>query len=203
VRIIPRDEGFFALFDALARRIRESSALMRELISDPARMDDMVAQIKRVEHEADMITHDVRARIDKSFVTPFDREDILMLTSALDDVVDLIDGASRRVVMFHISESRPAARRLAETLERAAEHIVEAVASIRSAKIVTQRSREIKRLEEEGDAIYQEAVGELFRDATDAMLVLKWKDIYDVLEQALDRCYGVGNVLESIAVKHS
>jgi predicted phosphate transport protein (TIGR00153 family) len=203
VRLIPRDEGFFVLFNELAKRLRQSAQLLTHLFSEPERLDHYVAAIKAVEHEADTLTHDVRARIDKSFITPFDREDIHHLATELDDVIDLIDGTARRVAMFHIAESREPARRLAETIERAAAHVESAVAEIKRATVVAQHSREIKQLEEDGDAIYQEAVGALFRGTPDALEVMKWKEIYDTLESTLDQCQGVGHVLESISLKNS
>jgi predicted phosphate transport protein (TIGR00153 family) len=203
VRLLPRDEGFFALFNELAQRLTRSAALLQTLFAEPHRTDQLVAEIKAVEHEADTLTNDVRARIDRTFVTPFDREDILHLASVLDDVVDLVDGTARRVAMFHVTESREPARRLAATLVKAVDHIGQAVAQIKQAKVVATHGRSVKLLEEEGDAIYQEAVGGLFSGTPDALTVIKWKEIYDTLEDAIDRCQGVAHVLESISLKNS
>lgn len=203
MRLIPRDEGFFDLFNKLAQRLKEAARLLNRLFAEPERLDHYVAAIKAVEHEADVLTHEIRARIDRSFVTPIDREDIHVLATELDDVIDLIDGTARRVAMFHIAESREPARRLSDTIARAADHIEAAVATIKQPTAVTKRSREIKQLEEEGDAIYQEAVGELFTGKPDALEVMKWKELYDTLERALDQCQGVGHALESISLKNS
>ena len=203
MRLIPRDEGFFVLFNELAQRLKEAAQLLNRLFAEPDRLDHYVAAIKDVEHQADVLTHDVRARIDRSFVTPIDREDIHLLATELDDVIDLIDGTARRAAMFHISESREPARRLSATIALAANHIEAGVAAIKKPSVVTTSSRAIKKLEEEGDAIYQEAVGELFRGRPDALEVMKWKELYDTLERALDQCQGVGHVLESISLKNS
>jgi predicted phosphate transport protein (TIGR00153 family) len=203
VRLIPRDEGFFVLFNELAKRLKEAARLLNRLFAEPEKLDQYVAAIKTIEHEADVLTHDVRARIVRSFVTPLYREDIHLLATALDDVLDHLDGTARRVAMFHIAETRQPALRLSDTIMRAADHIELGVAAIKKPAIVTQKSREIKRLEEEGDAIYQEAVGELFRGHPDALEVMKWKELYDTLERALDQCQGVGHVLESISLKNS
>jgi predicted phosphate transport protein (TIGR00153 family) len=203
VRLIPRDEGFFVLFNELAKRLKEAARLLTRLFAEPERLDHYVAAIKTVEHEADVLTHDVRARIDRSFVTPIDREDIHLLATELDDVIDLIDGTARRVAMFHIAESREPAKRLSETIMKAADRIEAGVAAIKQPAIVASCSREIKRLEEEGDAIYQGAVGQLFLGKPDALEVMKWKEVYDTLERALDSCQGVGHVLESISLKNS
>lgn len=203
MRLIPRDEGFFVLFNELAKRLKESARLLNRLLAEPDRLDHYVAAIKTVEHEADVLTHDVRARIDRSFVTPIDREDIHLLATELDDVIDLIDGTARRVAMFHIKESREPAIRLGETILKAADRIEASVAAIKQPAVVSEASRDIKRLEEEGDAIYQEAVGALFLGKPDALEVMKWKEVYDTLERALDQCQGVGHVLESISLKNS
>ena len=203
MRLIPRDEGFFVLFNELAKRLKEAARLLTLLFAEPERLDHYVAAIKTVEHEADVLTHDVRARIDRSFVTPIDREDIHLLATELDDVIDLIDGTARRVAMFHIAESREPARRLSATIAQAADRIEAGVAAIKQPAVVSASSREIKRLEEQGDAIYQDAVGALFLGTPDALEVMKWKEIYDTLERALDQCQGVGHVLESISLKNS
>ena len=203
VRLIPRDEGFFVLFNELAKRLKEAARLLNKLLAEPDRLEHYVAAIKTVEHEADVLTHDVRARIDRSFVTPIDREDIHLLATELDDVIDLIDGTARRFAMFHIAESREPAKRLSETIAKAADRIEAGVAAIKQPAVVAASSREIKRLEEEGDAIYQDAVGGLFLGKPDALEVMKWKELYDTLERALDQCQGVGHVLESISLKNS
>jgi uncharacterized protein Yka (UPF0111/DUF47 family) len=203
VRLIPRDEQFYDLFTALARRLSEAAKLLHQLFAEPRRLDYYVAQIKNVEHAGDALTHDVLARIDKSFVTPIDREDIHLLASRLDSVIDLLDGTARRVAMFHITETREPARRLTGVLVRASECIEAGVLGLKRAKIVAERARDIKRLEEEGDAVYHEAIGALFRGTPDPIDVIKWKDVYDKLEDAIDRCEDVANVLESISLKHA
>ena len=203
MRLIPRDEAFFDMFAELAARLTGSAKLIGQLMSEPQRVEEHTAAIKRLEHEADSITHDVIARIDKSFVTPIDREDIHVLATSIDDVIDMIDGAARRTVMYGITDAREPARRLADVLARAADCIEVGVRSVRKSKVMGDLSREVKRLEEEGDAVYHEAIGELFRGAPDPIEVIKWKDVYDKLEDAIDRCEDVANVLESISLKHA
>ncbi|HEX7240757.1 MAG TPA: DUF47 family protein [Longimicrobiaceae bacterium] len=201
--LIPRDEKFFDLFAALARRLCECADLIHRLFTEPERLAEHVAAIKELEHQADNLTHDVIDRIDRSFVTPIDREDIHLLASRLDDVIDLLDGTARRAQMFHITESREPAKRLSEVLQRAGAAIEAAVRDMKKPKVVAERAREMKRLEEEGDAIYHAAVGELFRGTPDPLEVIKWKDLYERLEDALDQCDDVANVLESISIKNS
>lgn len=203
MRLIPRDERFFDLFAEIAKRLTTSARLLNQLFAEPHRLDHYVAAIKAVEHEADNITYEVNAKLDTSFVTPLDREDIHTLTTRLDNVVDLIDGTARRVAMFHITEVREPARLLSDVLVRATDCIAASVGSMKVRKLVAEKAREIKTLEEEGDAIYQEAVGHLFRNGTDALEVMKWKDLYDTLENALDECENVANALESISLKNA
>ena len=202
MRLIPRDEKFFDLFAELGVRITQSAKLVCELFAHPERTAELVGRVKEVEHEADNITRGVIERIDKSFVTPIDREDIHLLASALDNVIDLLDGTARRVEMFHITETKPAAQQLAQVLERAAGQIEHGVASMKRPKEVTASSVAIKALEEEGDAIYHRAVGELFAGTPDPLEVIKWKEIYDTLERAIDQCEDVANVIQSVALKN-
>jgi uncharacterized protein Yka (UPF0111/DUF47 family) len=203
VRLIPRDEHFFELFSQLAQRITTSAKLLHELFSDPARIAHFETAIKNVEHEADDLAYQVNARIDTSFITPIDREDIHRLASRLDNVVDLIDGTARRAAMFRISESRPQALRLTAVLVEAAALIEKSVNEVKKPKNVAENGREMKRLEEAGDAVYQEAVGALFSGAPDPLDVIKWKELFDKIEEAIDECDDVSNVLESIALKNS
>jgi predicted phosphate transport protein (TIGR00153 family) len=207
VRLIPRDEGFYLLFADLAKRLTLSAKLLGQLFAQPERLEELVAAIKEVEHEADNITHEVNLRIDRSFVTPLDREDIHLLASRLDNVVDLIDGTARRAQMFRVREIRPQAGQLAGVVSKAAECIAVAVDGMKQPKLVSQQARQIKLLEEEGDAIYQAAVGALFAGSDgvppDPLEVMKWKELFDKLEDALDECEDVANVLESISIKNS
>ena len=203
MRLIPRDERFFDMFAELAQRITASAKLLHDLFSHPDRLAEYEARIKDVEHQADELVHQVNKRIDTSFVTPLDREDIHLLATRLDNVVDLIDGTARRARMFRITETRQPAFQMTEVLVRAAGCIEEAVRDIKNPHAVVEYGRKIKLLEEEGDAIYHQAVGELFDGTPDALQVIKWKELYDKLEEALDECEDVSNVLESISLKNS
>jgi uncharacterized protein Yka (UPF0111/DUF47 family) len=202
-RLIPRDEQFFDLFNQLASHLATSAKMLDNLFSDPAGVADHVRTIKDVEHKADLLTASVNTRLDKSFITPFDREDIHTLASRLDDVIDLIDGTSRRFEMLHIADVRPAAKSLSNVLVRATDEIQSAVLEMRKPKLVNKHVVAIKQLEEEGDAIYHEAVGALFTGTPDPLDVIKWKEMYDTLEQATDSCMGVAQVLQSISIKNA
>ena len=203
MRILPRDEKFYDLFTELATRLTASASLLHELFQTPSQLGSKVTAIKGLEHEADNLTHDIIDRIDRTFVTPFDREDIHALASELDEVIDLIDGTARRATIFRIQKTRPAAVVLAEVLARAAGCVEEGVRDMKNAKHVYAISERLKTLEEEGDAVYHEAMGKLFNEGGDALEVIKWKDLYDKIEDALDQCEDVGNVLQSIALKNA
>jgi predicted phosphate transport protein (TIGR00153 family) len=203
VRLIPKDEGFFDLFDGLALRLTASATHLHNLFSEPTRLNEHATKIKELEHEADEITHEIMLRLDRSFVTPLDREDIHALATNLDNVVDLMDGTARRAQMFHITDRRDPAKALSAILVKATESIKEAVSKVKQPKEVARIAREIKILEEQGDTIYGTGVGALFEGTPEALDVIKWKELYDHLENALDECEDCLNVLESVSIKNS
>jgi len=200
-RLLPRDDQFFTLFDQLAGHLATTAKMVDNLFGDARHVSEHVRAIKDIEHKADLLTTTVNQRIDKSFITPIDREDIHMLASRLDDVIDLLDGTARRFEMLHITEVLPPAKQLSGVLCRAANEIQAAVAEMRQPREVNEHVALIKHLEEEGDAIYHEAVGALFAGKPDPLDVLKWKEMYDTLERAIDSCMGVAQVLQSISMK--
>lgn len=201
-RLLPRDDEFFALFDQLAAHLSTTARMLDTLFGDVPHVHDHVKAIKDVEHKADLLTLTINQRIDKSFITPIDREDIHMLAARLDDVVDLMDGTARRFEMLHIAEVLPPARQLTGVLVRAANEIQGAVSEMREPLAVNQHVGLIKHLEEEGDAVYHEAMGALFAGNPNPLDVLKWKEVYDTLEGAIDSCMGVAQVLQSISLKN-
>jgi len=202
-RLLPRDEQFFDLFNQLAEHLKTAAGLLDQLFANPQRTAELVRQIKDVEHQADVLTHSINVRIDKSFITPIDREDIHLLASRLDDVIDRLDGTARRVVMLHINEVREPAKRMANVICKAADHIAIAVIAIKKPSEVSAQASEIKKLEEEGDAIYHDAVGQLFAGTPDPIEVIRWKEVYETLEIAIDQCMGVANAVHSISIKNA
>jgi len=202
-RLIPRDEEFFKLFDELAGYLSDAAQQLKELFDNPGDRHAKIRAIKEVEHRADQLTHEINARIDRSFVTPIDREDIHELSTRLDDVIDLLDGTARRAEIFHIGEVRPPARKLASLLVEATEFLKRGVTGIRRPKEVHACALEVKRIEELADAVYHDAVGELFQGTPDPLDVIRWKEIYDRLEQAIDSCMGVVHSLQSISLKNA
>jgi predicted phosphate transport protein (TIGR00153 family) len=205
VRLLPRDERFFDLFTQVATLNVEAARQLLEILKAPSdRRGPMTEAIKRMEHQADELTHEVVNRLDRSFITPLDREDIHLLASRLDDVLDLIDGTARRIQIFRAAQAPEGAIRLGDVIARAAEQLLEAVKVLEqnNAGVVVDACMKVKKLEEEGDATYHEWLGKLFDDSGDALTVMKWKEIYDNLEKTLDHAEDVANVLESISIKH-
>ncbi|NOT10150.1 MAG: DUF47 domain-containing protein [Gemmatimonadales bacterium] len=206
MRLLPRDERFFDLFTSVATLNVEAARNLLELFkAEPSRRGHLVESIKRLEHQADGITHELVTRLDRSFITPLDREDIHLLASRLDDVLDRIDGTARRTAIFRAEASPEGAVMLADVIARATEQLLNAVKVLENGKapVVIAACVEVKRLEEEGDAVYAEWLGRLFDGEKDPIALMKWKEIYDTLEKTLDQAEDVANILESIAIKHS
>ncbi len=206
MRLLPRDERFFDLFTSVATLNVEAAKHLHELFkSDPDHRAYLAESIKRLEHEADGITHEVITRLDRSFITPLDREDIHLLASRLDDIIDRIDGTARRVQIFRPGVPPQGILLIAEVIVRSTQQIHEAVRVLDGAKapVVIAACIQVKKLEEEGDFVYQEWLGRLFDEEKDPVALIKWKEIYDTLEKTLDQAEDVANVLESIAIKHS
>jgi predicted phosphate transport protein (TIGR00153 family) len=204
LNLLPREEQYFDLFIQMTRYISDAARELKEMLADKNRDYEEYAQrIKGLEHACDELTHTVSTRLNKSFITPFDREDIYMMSSALDDIVDLIDDAARAIIIYDVQEITGYAQQFASVIERMAEQLREIVATLQKPKNVTQRLVEIHRLENEGDDIYHAAIAELFHDSLDALTVLKWKEVYEKLEAAVDRCENVANIIESVIIKHT
>jgi len=205
MRLLPRDEKFFDLFSNVASISVEAAKLQMDLLkAEPMRRRAIVDAIKRLEHQADEVTHEVVSRLDRVFITPLDREDIHLLASRLDDVMDLIDGTASRVQMYQAGEAPTGAILMADVVLRATQQLRVAVMGLEKNKdrVVLDACAQVKRLEEEGDSVYHEWVARLFDGSPDALIVIKWKEIYDTLEKTLDHMEDAGNVLESISIKH-
>ena len=206
MRLLPRDERFFELFTSVATMNVEAARTLRDLFLAPAeKRTYLVETIKRLEHQADQVTHELVTRLDRSFITPLDREDIHLLASRLDDVLDRIDGTARRSAIFRVEKPPEGILVIADVIARATEQLLVAVKVLENAKpgVVVKACIEVKKLEEEGDSAYSEWLGRLFDEERDPIALVKWKEIYDTMEKTLDQAEDVANVLESIAIKHS
>ena len=203
-KLLPREEQYFSLFAQMTSYINDAANTLVEMMANnDGAYQEYVQRIKSIEHACDDLTHTVATRLNQSFITPYDREDIYMMSKALDDVVDLIDGAARAVVMYDIHETTEPAKQLAGIIQRMAMQLHEVVLVLEKPKGVTERLVELHRLENEGDDIYQRAVGGLFHETRDPLTVIKWKDVYEKLEAAVDRCENVANIIEGVIIKHS
>jgi len=200
--LIPREGKFFDDFTALADRIVSGATLLeRMLASDPPAWDTAL-QIKQIENECDALTHNIIKRLNKTFVTPIDREDIHALATSLDDVMDSIDAAAGVLRRYRMASLRYGARELASLTWQAAVQMKVAVEALDRREGVHERAVEVNRLENSADDVHDEALRRLFEEERDAITLIKWKEVLDLLEEATDRCEDVANVLESVVVKH-
>ncbi len=201
-RLIPREEKFYADFQALADELNKGAVLLEEMLAPEEPIWGKADEIMEIEHKCDFLTHEIIQRLNRTFVTPIDREDIHQLATSLDDVMDAIDAAATLVRLYKLKAVRFGARELARTITASTKQIRLALDAMERRKGVTTHSVEINRLENEADRVHQEAVGRLFDDERDPIAVMKWKETFDFLEYATDRCEDVANVLESIVVKN-
>ncbi len=202
-RLIPREARFFDDFVAMAEQIRLGATMLEDMLAPDRPIWDKADQIKEVEHKCDFITHEIIQRLHRTFVTPFDREDIHNLARSLDDVMDAIDASATVVRLYSIEHVRPDARELARVIKASADEMVKALKALERRKGVAEAAVEINRLENEADRLHQTAVRRLFEDERDPIEIMKWKEIFDFLEESTDRCEDVANVVEGIVVKHA
>src|SRR5438067_944216 len=202
-QVLPRERSFFDLFEAQARVVAEGARELRELIVEFDRLEQRAERVKTLEHEGDEITHRVMATLNTTFVTPFDREDIYRLASRLDDVLDSQEAVADLLSLHRIEEPLPELRQQADVLVRITETMQEAVRGLRTLGDHDRHLIEINRLENEGDRVYRKTVARLYSGEFKAMDVLKWKDVVDEMERAIDACEDIANSIESIALKHA
>lgn len=201
-RLIPREEKFFTDFQALAIELHDGARLLEAMVAPDRPIWEQADAIKRIEHKCDTITHEVIQRLNRTFVTPLDREDIHALARTLDDVMDAIDAAAGLIRLYRLDSVRFGVREMAQIITASTAEIRPALDALEDNKGLITHAVEINRLENEADRIHQEAVSRLFDDERDPIMVMKWKETLDFLEAATDRCEDVANVLEGVMVKH-
>jgi uncharacterized protein len=201
-RLIPREEPFFKDFIALAEQLRSGAQLLKQMLSASPIAVERAEAIKDVEHLCDRSTRSIIDRLNRTFVTPLDREDIHALAVGLDDVMDAIDAAAAVTKLYRVTEARSGARRLAEIIAESVDRVAEAVAALERKEGVLELAARVSQLEHEADRVHQDAIVSLFDTEKDPIAVIKWKEILDFLEAATDRCEDVGNRLEGTIVKH-
>ena len=202
-KFLPKEERFYDDFVALAEEIRHGASILEEMLAPEQPIWDKADEIKEVEHKCDFLTHEIIQRLHRTFVTPLDREDIFALARSLDDVMDAVDASATIVRLYHIAEVRAEARELTRIIMASAEQVVKAIKALERRKGVAEPAVEINRLENEADRVHQAALRRLFEEERDPIVIIKWKEILDFLEDATDRCEDVANVLEGVVVKHA
>ena len=201
-RLIPREEKFFTDFQALADELNAGAQLLEEMLQPEHPLWNKADEINEVEHKCDSLTHGIIQRLNRTFVTPLDREDIHALARSLDDVMDSIDAAATLVRLYRLDTVRFGARELAQIITASTYQVRLALDALEQQKGILGHAVEINRLENEADRIHQQAVSQLFDAEHDPLTVMKWKESLDFLEDATDRCEDVANVLEGVMVKH-
>jgi uncharacterized protein len=203
LRLIPREERFFDLFVEDAANVLGGARLLEAMLRTYDQVERRAGELRDAEHRGDEISHDIGHRLEKTFVTPFDREDIHALISALDDVIDFIEEVADTFVLYRIEAPTAVAVQQATIIVRACEQIHDALAHLRGFNGIDKYWIEIHRLENEGDHLTRTAIATLFENGNDAVEIVKWKDIYDLLEGTIDKCEDVANIIEKIVVKHA
>src|SRR5665213_2026281 len=199
----PRDRVYFELFEEAAQNLLRASDLLDRMLSEYPEDKHLAGEILDCEHEGDRITHDIIHRLNHTFVTPIDREDILALASGLDDVVDYTEEVADYLGLYKIEAPMDQAIRLARVLKEACAQIAQAIPRLRGFQSISHYTVEINRLENEGDRITREAVASLFDGGIDPMVVIRWKDIFERLEAAIDAAERAANIIEGIVIKNS
>ena len=201
--LAPKDREFFDLFEQAGANILRAAALLEEMLDEYPERAELAREILICEQDGDRITHDIIHRLNQTFVTPIDREDIHELSSALDDVVDYTEEVADYLGLYKIEAPMTQAQDLARVLHAAARQIAEAMPRLRGFKDISHYTVEINRLENDGDRITREAIASLFDTGIDPMVVIRWKDIFERLEDAIDSTEHVANIIEGIVIKNS
>jgi predicted phosphate transport protein (TIGR00153 family) len=201
VRFIPRETKFFDLFADMANNLTNGARQLRDLFQDYKDVSAAVQKIKGIEHKGDDMAHAVFVKLNSSFITPFDREDIHTLASSLDDVLDYINAAADRLITYKIKEPPDAAVELATIILRQAEELSKAVALLEKGDALIEYCVEVNRLENAADGISRAAIGRLFETETDPIQLIKHKELLEVLEMATDKAEDAANVLETVVLK--
>ena len=201
MRFIPQETKFFELFAELSGYLTEGAKLLRGILEDPYDLDMRVEQVQAIEHKGDRATHAIITKLNQSFITPFDREDIHKLASSLDDVLDFTNAAANRLVMYKITQPPPAASELAGLIVLQCEELAQGVSLLEKNGAVMKHCEEVNRLEDEADHVSRRAIASLFEGEKDPIKLIKLKELFEVLEVATDKAEDAANVLEAIVLK--
>ena len=203
-KLIPTDKRFFTLFEKSAALIQQGADALAQAVAHPDRMGEFALKLERIEHDGDTLIHEILSLLDKSFITPIDREDIHALVQALDDCLDFMESVTERMQLYGLTSPTEPMKKLVEIIRLQAIEIgivLPLIPGFKYEKIIPH-CKEINRLENLADKVLRDAIGELFQGATDPLLVMKWKDIYDYLETTTDKSEDVAGIVERIVLKH-
>ncbi|MDH4230489.1 MAG: DUF47 family protein [Nitrospirota bacterium] len=205
MKLFPKEIDFFEIFDRAALNITKAATLLVALMENFDNLDQRAKEIYEVEQEGDILTHEIMKKLNKTFLTPIDREDIYALASRMDDVLDLIWGAVDRLTIFKVAESTPAAVTISKDLLATTEVMHKAIHKLKEKNYshVQEYCIEINRLENRVDRDFRDALARLFEEVKDPILIIKWKEIYEHLENCSDKCEDVANIIEAIVLKHA
>jgi predicted phosphate transport protein (TIGR00153 family) len=206
MRLLPHDVSFFEFFEQQGKKTVEGCRAFLEMVERPSDLDSQAERVKQIEHECDEITHAVVQSLHKTFITPIDRNDIYTLITKMDDIMDLVEAAAERLSLYELPTMTKEVGDLARCLVTSAEHVLGAVMGIRDLKKVNaiqEHCVEINRLENVADKLLRSALAKLFREEKDPIAVIKWKEIYETLESATDRCEDVANIVEGVVLENS
>lgn len=203
LRLIPREERFYDMFMEDAANVLGAARLFEAMLRSYDAPEERAKEIREAEHRGDEISHDIGRKLESTFVTPFDREDIHALISALDDVIDFIEEAADTFILYRIEAPTAVAVEQASIIVKQCELLLEALTNLRGFKGLERYWIEVHRLENEGDQLARKAIADLFSGGGHPIEVIKWKDIYAHLEAAIDKCEDVANIIERITIKHA
>jgi predicted phosphate transport protein (TIGR00153 family) len=201
MRLIPRERKFFLMFADVSENLTEGARLLHDMLKNPVDLAPRIAKLQEVEHRGDEMTHDIIRMLNKTFITPFDREDIHRLTSSLDDVLDFVNAAAVRMSLYRITAPPPVAADLAGLIVAQAEELSKGVSLLGTNQKVLDHCTEVNRLENEADRVSRRAIAELFDREKDPIQLIKIKELYEVLETATDKAEDAANVLEAVVLK--
>jgi uncharacterized protein len=204
--LTPKDKKFAVLFEQSAHNAVKTAHQLKDMVYNWENIEERLIIITDLEHDGDAVTHQIMAELHRSFITPFDREDIALLAHSLDEVTDYIHSSADMMILYRVGQPTSRARELADIIVQAAAEVEQAVSEVHDRidrERLLKRCMEINRLENDGDSVYRAALAELFSDSTDTASLIKWREIYEHMEMAIDRCEDIANVLEGVALKYA
>ena len=204
-RLIPKDESFFDLFEQAADRLVTAAGVLVEATGRSETLAENAKRLERLEHDADQLTHELVEKVNRTFITPFDREDIYSLATELDDVMDLMEATTERFILFKVQQVLPQAQEIAKVIQQQTQELQRVMPQLRRLKrdSIMPHCVEINRLENVGDRLLRDAMASLFDGRYDPLTVIKWRELYELMEQATDKCEDVANTIEGIVLKNA